>query len=57
MQISKSISKALAAAAPPDPKNIAFGKMFSPHSFTAHYRNGEWRDATIALARSLVLLR
>jgi len=46
MQIQKRI---VPQAAPPslDPKNIAFGKMFTPHFFCCEYRGGEWRDARI----------
>ncbi len=46
MQIEKRI---VPQAPPPplDPKNIAFGKMFTPHFFCCEYRDGQWRDARI----------
>ncbi|MBL8175406.1 MAG: branched-chain amino acid aminotransferase [Bryobacterales bacterium] len=46
MQIQKRI---VPQAAPPslDPKNIAFGKIVTPHFFCCEYRDGAWRDARI----------
>ncbi|MFN7934877.1 MAG: branched-chain amino acid aminotransferase [Bryobacteraceae bacterium] len=41
--------KTVPQAAPPslDPKNIAFGKMFTPHFFCCEYRGGQWQNARI----------
>jgi branched-chain amino acid aminotransferase len=47
MQIAKQLSSAPRLPETLDPGKIGFGKNFTPHYFTAEYRDGGWHEAQI----------
>jgi branched-chain amino acid aminotransferase len=54
MRIAYNISQPPAQQRP-DPRNIVFGRTFTPHMFIAEYRAGAWQDARVTPVQNFSL--